>query len=114
MAARAIQLSLTQVVAGMLIGSTIEALLPKRSEAASVTQQVFEALTHAGLNGAALAVFGELVRGEGLDPTFGIPFAQSLLVSQPVYQERIAALSAIVSQRVNLASRQMVTHVAAA
>ena len=93
MASRAIQLSITQVTVGVLIGSVVEALLPKRVEDASLTNQVFEALVQVGLNGAALASFAGLIRGGGEDPTFGIPFSTALYASQPELQRRLASLS---------------------
>ena len=108
MASRAIQLSVTQVVAGVLIGATVEALLPKRIEGASLTNQVFEALVQVGLNGAALATFAGLIRGEGVDPTFGIPFSQALYASQPELQARLATLSARAKLEVSRVSQQMV------
>ena len=107
MTSRAIQLSVTQVVVGVLIGATVEALLPRRTEGASLTNQVFEALVQVGLNGAALAVFAGLIRGEGVDPTFGIPFSSALYSSQPELAARLAALSTLVKMQVTQASRQM-------
>lgn len=113
MTSRAIQLSITQVTVGVLIGSAVEAVLPKRTEGASLTNQVFEALVQVGLNGAALATFAGLIRGEGVDPTFGIPFSTALYASQPELQSRLAALSKQVKQQVVRVSQQMGTHAAA-
>ena len=107
MTSRAIQLSVTQVAAGVVIGAAVEAVLPKRTEGASLTTQVFEALVQVGLNGASLATFAGLVRGEGADPTFGIPFANALYASQPELQGRLAELSAVVRGQVARASQQM-------
>ena len=100
-------MSVTQVVAGVAIGATVEALLPKRTEDASLATQVFESLVQVGLNGAALALFVGLIRGEGADPTYGIPFSQALYASQPELHSRLAALSAVVGQRVLRVSQQM-------
>lgn len=108
MTSRTIQSSVLQVAAGVVIGSTVEALLPKRTEGASLTTQVFEALVQVGLNGAALATFGGLVRGEGVDLTSGFPFANALYAAQPELQGRLAALSALVKLQVTRASQQMV------
>lgn len=113
MTSRAIQLSVTQVTAGTLIGATVEALLPQRTEGASLTSQVFEALVQVGLNGAALATFAGLIRGEGVDPTYGIPFSFAMYSSQPELQKRLAALSGVVKGQVALASRQMAGRVVA-
>ena len=107
MTSRAIQLSVTQVTAGVVIGATVEALLPRRSEGASLTTQVFEALVQVGLNGAALAVFAGLIRGEGADPTFGIPFSSALYSSQPELAARLAALSSVVKAQVTQVSQRM-------
>ena len=114
MTSRAIQVSVTQVAAGVAIGATVEALLPKRTEGASLTNQVFEALVQVGLNGAALALFVGLIRGEGQDPTFGIPFSQALYASQPELQKRLAALSEVVGGQVSRASRRMAVQALAA
>ena len=107
MTSRAIQVSVTHVAAGVAIGATVEALLPKRTEGASLSNQVFEAMVQVGLNGAALALFVGLVRGEGADPTYGIPFSQALYASQPELQKRLAALSVVVGHQVTRASQQM-------
>ena len=107
MTSKAIQVSVTQVAAGVVLGAAIEAVLPKRSEGASVPNQVFETLVQVGLNGAALAVFSGLIRGEGADPTYGIPFVQALNASQPELRRRLEALSALVASQVRRASLQM-------
>ena len=114
MLARAIQVSVTQVTAGTVLGASIEALLPPRTQGASLTIQVFEALVQVGMNGAALSLFAGLVRGEGSDPTFGIPFQSALYSSQPELQQRIALLASVVKARVARVSRQMAARVAAA
>ena len=105
---RAVQLSVMQSAAAVLIGGTVEALLPSRSEDAALTTQVFEALVQVGLNGVALSLFVDLIRGGGVDPTFGIPFAMALNFAQPELQHRLRALSAVVKARVAQASQQMV------
>ena len=109
-AARSVQVSITQVAAGVLIGASVEALLPERVESASYASQVFEALVQVGMNGIALATFAGLVRGEGVDPTFGIPFSQALYASQPELARRLAALSVVVNAKVSQGARQMVAH----
>ena len=114
MTSRAIQMSVTQMAAGVTIGATVEALLPKRMEGASLSTQVFEALVQVGLNGAALALFVGPIRGEGGDPTYGIPFSQALYASQPELQKRLAALSAVVAHQVTLVAQRMMAQSAAA
>ena len=96
MTSKAIQVSVTQVAAGVVLGGVIEAVLPARTEDASLTNQVFEALVQVGMNGAALAIFAGLVRGEGSDPTYGIPFVMSLSASQPELMIHLQILSAVV------------------
>ena len=113
MTSRAIQMSITQVAAGVTIGATVEALLPKRTEQTALTNQIFEAMVQVGMNGAALALFVGLVRGEGADPTCGIPFSQALYASQPELQRRLAALSAVVGALVAQAAQRMALPLAA-
>ena len=107
MTSRTIQSAILQVAAGVVIGSTVEALLPKRTEGASLTNQVFEALVQVGLNGAALATFGGLVRGEGVDLTSGFPFANALYATQPELQARLADLGKVVAVQVARVSQRM-------
>lgn len=113
MTSRAIQVSVTQVTAGVVLGASIEALLPKRVEGALLTTQVFEALVQVGLNGAALSIFAGLIRGEGVDPTFGIPFANALYASQSELQERLRILASAVKDVVHRASQQMAARASA-
>ena len=54
--ARSIQVSVTHVTLGVLVGSVIEGLLPKQSDDSSLQRQLFEVLVQVGLNGAALTV----------------------------------------------------------
>ena len=107
MTSKAIQISVTQVSVGVVIGASIEAMLPKPTDGTSLSQQVFEALVQVGLNGASLALFAGLVHGSGEDPTFGIPFSTGLYASQPGLQSRLRALGGLVSQRVARAALQM-------
>ena len=96
------------MAAGVLMGGSIEAVLPPRTEDASLTTQVFEALVQAGMNGAALAVFAGLVREEAVDPTFGIPFSMALWSAQPVFQLRLCLLSVVVKGQVARVAQRMV------
>ena len=112
MSSRSIQLSVLQVGAGITIGATIEALLPKPSEGASLSTQVFELMTQVGLNGVALFLFGDRVRGESFDPTFGIPFSQALMASQPKLKGRMQKLAALVEAQVVLTSQKIAPRVA--
>ena len=107
MASRSIQLSVMQVTFGILLGSTIEALLPGRVEGASLLQQVFEVLVQTGLNGAALSIAADLIRSEGIDPTSGFPFSMALWASQLELRKRIELLSAQVKAMVLRSSLQM-------
>ena len=107
MASRAVQLSVLQFSAGVLLGATIEAVLPSQTEGASLQTQVFEVLVQVGLNGVALSTFAGLVRGEGIDPTFGIPFAYALNMSQTELRKRLEKLSALVKAQVQVTTRRM-------
>lgn len=111
MTAKAIQVSVTQVAVGVAIGATIEAVLPPRTEDAPLSDQVFEALVQAGMNGAALAAFAGLVHGEAVDPTFGIPFSMALWSAQPVFQLKLCLLSAVVKRQVAQVVQRMVPRV---
>ena len=89
--ARAIQVSIAQVLVGIVIGSSIEGLLPKASAGASTSIVVLETLVQAGMNGAALALAAPYLAQD--DPTGGIPITMGLLQSQPELSRRIGLLS---------------------
>ena len=108
MTSKAIQASVTQTAFGILIGAAIESLLPRRSDDASLANQVFEALVQVGLNGAALALSADLVRGAGSDPTYGIPFSMALWASQPELKLRLEALSVVAQAQVGRSLHRMV------
>ena len=114
MTARAIQNSVLQTVAAVIIGGAIEGLLPSMTEDASLTNQAFEALVQVGLVGASVSTFGGLVRGEGIDPTCGIPFSMALFWSQQELARRIAVLSLAVKAQVVAGARRMVPQVTGA
>ena len=103
---RSIQVSVTHTVLGVIIGSAIEALLPKFNEGASLTNQAFETLVQVGLNGAALAAVSNYLRDD--DPTFGIPFSMALFQSQPELSLRIESLSAVAKEQVAQAALRTV------
>ena len=107
MAAKGIQLAITQTAVAVVIGGVVEALLPKRTEDASLTTQVFEALVQAGVTGFAIVSVSYLVQPSGVDPTHGIPFQMSLLSAQPGLAARLAALSAVVNAQVARVVQQM-------
>ena len=91
------------------IGAGIEGLLPKYSENAVLSVQIFELLVQVGLNGAALGAASHLLRGD--DPTFGIPFSTALYSAQPEMSKRTEALSSVVKGQVRRATLQMAAHV---
>ena len=98
---RSIQVSVTHTVLGIAIGAMIEALLPKFTSGASLTNQAFETLVQVGLNGAALATVSGFLRDD--DPTYGIPFSMALFQSQPELTLRIESLSAVAKEQVSQA-----------
>ena len=100
-ASRSIQVSVTHTAVGILIGASIEALLPKFNAGAALSTLAFETLVQVGLGGAALAAASGYLRED--DPTFGIPFSLALFESQPELSLRIASLSAVVKEQVTQA-----------
>ena len=114
MASRAVTLSITQVATGVLLWAVIEAILPDPVEDASLTSTTFETAVQVGLNGVALATFAGLVRGEGVDPTYGIPFAYAMTTSQRKLRQRLEVLSSYVTGRVAAVTLQMAAPVLAA
>lgn len=105
MTSRAIQVSITHVGLAIVIGASIEGLLPKHNENAALGLQIFETVVQVGLNGAALGAASCILRGD--DPTFGIPFSTALYSAQPELTKRFEALSALVKRHVHQASLQM-------
>ena len=103
--ARAIQISITHSLLGLVCGSTIEALLPKFNAAAALPTLVFETLVQVGLNGAALGVVAGTLQND--DPTYGIPFSWALTESQPELGARIHVLADAVKQQVQLGALRM-------
>lgn len=99
--ARAIQVSITHVALGIVVGSVIEGVLPSPTDGASLQQQLFETLVQVGLNGAALSVMATYLRND--DPTFGIPFSASLFEAQPALGVRIRSLAAVAKAQVSQA-----------
>lgn len=93
-AARAIQVSVTQLSLGVLVGSAIEGVLPRHTDGVSVRQLLFETLIQTGLNGAALALLAPWLQND--DPTYGIPFAYSLFWVQSELGSRILTLASAV------------------
>ena len=96
--ARAIQVSIYQVLVGIALGGAIEGLLPKASETASTSVLTLELLVQAGMNGAALAISAPYLAQN--DPTAGIPFSMGLLEAQPELRRRIGVLAAKVRGQV--------------
>eukprot|EP00965_Chrysotila_dentata_P041993 1393324-Pleurochrysis_carterae.AAC.1 len=97
-ASRSIQIAVTHTLLGVLVGGSIEALLPGFASSASLSTQVFEVLVQVGLNGAALTTVSAYL--SEADPTFGIPFSMALYMAQPELAQRISALSSVVKGQV--------------
>jgi hypothetical protein len=96
--ARSIQVSVTHVALGVVIGSLIEGALPRADAAASLLTQTFEALVQVGLNGAALSLMSGTLRTD--DPTFGIPFSMALFQVQPELAKRIQTLGGVAKDQI--------------
>lgn len=105
MSGRAIQISVTHSVMGIVIGASIEALLPKFTADASLTNLAFETLVQVGVNGAALGVAAGTLQND--DPTYGIPFSWALFEAQPELALRIGALAGVVREQVRKGVLQM-------
>ena len=106
MAGVAIQVSVTHTVIGTVLGSLVEAVIPRFTEGASASSLAFEALVQAGLTGAAVVLVAPRLAGAA-DPTHGIPFSAALLASQPEFSARIAKLGGLVkSQALSVAQKR--------
>jgi len=90
--ARAIQVSVVQVLIGIALGGAIEGLMPKASDTASTSVMALELLVQSGMNGAALALAAPYLAQN--DPTGGIPFSMGLAEAQPELARRIGVLAA--------------------
>ena len=110
MTSRAIQVSVTHVAVAILIGSSIEAMLPTYDESAPLATQIFEVVVQVGLNGAALAALPSFLSQN--DPTFGILFSHALAISQPDLDRRMRMLSETVKRQVAQVSLQMAPRLA--
>jgi hypothetical protein len=108
---RAIQISVSQIVYGIICGAAIEAVLPSPTDGASIQQQVFETLVQTALNGVAVALLPASLRID--DPTFGIPFSIGLAESQPELAARIRSLAAVAKAQVARGVQQTVPHIPA-
>ena len=91
--AKAIQISITHVTLGLLMGTLIETVMPSQSASSSVGETAFEAFAQVGLNGALLSVVGASLTSD--DPTYGIPFALALERAQPGLLKRLSFLAGV-------------------
>ena len=95
---RFIQVSMTHTVLGLVIGATIEGLLPRFNADASLASLAFETLVQAGLNGVALALVAEPLQAG--DVTSGLPFSMALFQAQGGLSARVEHLAAVVKDQV--------------
>ena len=101
----AIQVSVTQLVVGIVAGVMIEAIIPTPLASSSVGATVFEALVQTAVNGVFLSSIGvEMSKG---DPTFGAAMFWGLAAAQPNYSKRLAVLAETATQQVNRLGLQM-------
>jgi hypothetical protein len=96
--AKAIQVSITYVSLGIMLGATLEAFMPPFAASSSTAAIVFEAFVQVGLNGVLLAQVGRLLTAD--DPTFGLPFSWGLFEAQPALCQRIVLLAGIARRQV--------------
>ena len=103
--ARAIQVSVTHISTGIILGATLEALMPAYSASASSGALMFEAFVQIALNGVMLSQVASQMSSD--DPTFGLPFSLGLFEAQPGLKQRIRTLAAVATQQVSQAVQKM-------
>ena len=107
-AARAIQVSMVQVTIGIVVGSSIEAVMPSSSASSSTASLAFEALVQVALNAVLIGTLGSQLMVD--DPTYGFLFSMSLFEAQPGLKERVSLLSSVAKLKVSQAGLQMGPH----
>lgn len=96
--ARAVQISVTHLAFGTVLGATIEAFMPAHSASASIAMTAFEAFVQVALNGVLLSQIGAQLGAD--DPTFGLPFSLGLFEAQPGLKMRTELLAQVAKQQV--------------
>ena len=108
----AIQASITNSVAGLMVGSMIEGILPSFNDDVPLTSRVFEIFVQVGLNGVALGYYGGKVAAD--DPTGGLPFSWALFEAQPELSSRVRSVAKLMRSRVSSAVQKTGEHLQAA
>ena len=96
---QAVQISVSHAGAGVVVGTIIEALVPKHDATKSLNLQALEFAVQAGLNGALIAFAGPYLQEE--DPTGGGIFFTTLWGSQPEWHMRVTNASRLVAQQIS-------------
>lgn len=102
MSGRAIEVAVSHVTLGLMLGSIIEAVLPPFRDTTNVRIQMLELGVQVGLNGLILGYFAQWLSQN--DPTFGIPFSSSLQAAQPDLQKRMQKAGELMKSGVAKAS----------
>jgi hypothetical protein len=105
MSARAIQVSVVHLTAGVAFGSLIEAAMPAYSASSSIAVQAYEALVQIALNGVLIAQVGATLQAD--DPTFGVPFQVGLMQAQEGLSQRISFLGGAARGQIQRYARKM-------
>ena len=87
----AVQQSVTQSAVGLVIGTTIETLMPAHSDGQTMAMRLLETGVQVGLNGLAIMYASQLAGGN--DPTGGMMYHVALLSPQCSLQNRFASLT---------------------
>ena len=98
-----IQHSVTSVIVGLLMGSTIKACFPDPSVCASSAMTALEAFAQVAVNGILVGAYASRLDS---DPTFGLPFSLGLFEAQPNMKKRLKLLAGIATQQVGRFGQQ--------
>ena len=93
-----IKYAIVGTASAIVVGAFFEGVVPEDQENSSLQTVAFETMVQAGLTGAALSAFGNLMRGATGDPIHEVMFEMGLFAAQPKLRARIARLSGLVSQ----------------
>jgi hypothetical protein len=90
--------SLTQATGGLVVGTLLDHAIPKFSEDEPLEQTIALLSLQAVINGGAVATGMYLFNRGGADPTGGLLFIWSLIMTQPGLSDRISLLSSALGQ----------------
>ena len=97
---RGVEVAVTHSLAGVTIGTLIEAfVLPKFDALNTMNQQLLEFVMQSALNGALATYVAPYLQEE--DPTGGGIFFTTLYGAQPQWQQRVRYMSRLLKSRVS-------------